>query len=149
MNDWLMAFQADIIDTPVRRPPIIETTALGAAGLAGLSAGVWASPEDFAGAQGEGALFVPSMGVEDRGRLVRGWERAVRVAFRRALQANPEAHVELVDGDRDVMVRPATEEEQRRLWQRWTEVNRKLDEFAVRRTNGTTVVILEPAGAGA
>lgn len=78
MNDWLMAFQADVIDTPVRRPPMIETTALGAAGLAGLSAGVWSSADDFAGAQGEGTLFTPSMGAEDRNTLVRGWERAVR-----------------------------------------------------------------------
>ena len=63
------------------------------------------------------------------------------------LQANPEAHVELVDGERDVIARVATDEEQHRLWQEWTEVNRKLDEFAVRRTNGTAVVILEPARA--
>jgi len=78
MNDWLMSFQADIIDVPVRRPPLIETTALGAAGLAGLSAGVWTSASDFVGAQGEGALFEPSMGAEERSGLVSGWDRAVR-----------------------------------------------------------------------
>ena len=62
----------------MRRPALIETTALGAAGLAGLSAGVWKSPAEFAVAQGEGALFEPSLPAEDRDRLVKGWERAVR-----------------------------------------------------------------------
>ena len=46
-NDWLMQFQADVLGVPVERPDMVETTALGAAGLAGLAAGVWASAEEF------------------------------------------------------------------------------------------------------
>ena len=46
-NDWLMTFQAGILGMPVRRPALVETTALGAAGLAGLSTGVWSSSNDF------------------------------------------------------------------------------------------------------
>jgi len=46
-NDWLMQFQADVLGVPVARPDLVETTALGAAGLAGLAAGVWRSPEEF------------------------------------------------------------------------------------------------------
>ncbi|MGH7531243.1 MAG: glycerol kinase GlpK, partial [Gemmatimonadales bacterium] len=48
-NDWLMQFQADLLNVPVARPDVIETTALGAAGLAGLAAGVWRSADDFLG----------------------------------------------------------------------------------------------------
>ena len=46
-NDWLMQFQADILGVPVERPDMVETTALGAAGLAGLAAGVWKDAEEF------------------------------------------------------------------------------------------------------
>ena len=46
-NDWLMQFQADLLGVPVARPDVVETTALGAAGLAGLAAGVWRRPEEF------------------------------------------------------------------------------------------------------
>ena len=46
-NDWLMQYQADVLDAPVERPRNVETTALGAAGLAGLAAEVWRSPEEF------------------------------------------------------------------------------------------------------
>src|SRR2546429_6209183 len=46
-NDWLMQFQADLLDVPVARPDVVETTALGAAALAGLAAGVWRRPEEF------------------------------------------------------------------------------------------------------
>ncbi len=89
--------------------------------------------------------------VEDGPNLVtmamNGWDPA-EPAWWLNLQANPEGHVELVDGQRDVIARIATDEERQRLWQEWTAVNEKLDEFAVRRTNGTAVVILEPAQAG-
>src|SRR2546430_13954613 len=46
-NDWLMQFQAGLLGVPVARPDVVETTALGAAALAGLGAGVWRSPQDF------------------------------------------------------------------------------------------------------
>jgi len=82
LNDWLMGFQADVIGTPVRRPVIVETTALGAAGLAGIHTGVWASAEDFLAAQGEGSRFEPTTEADDRDRLVGQWKRAVRAAVR-------------------------------------------------------------------
>jgi glycerol kinase len=78
MNDWLMGFQADVIGVPVRRPRIVETTALGAAGLAGLSVGVWGSPDDFRAAQGEGRRFEPSATAEARADMLAQWRRAVR-----------------------------------------------------------------------
>ncbi len=77
MNDWLMEFQAGILDIPVRRPGIVETTALGAAGLAGLGVGVWATGEEFMGTLGEARVFSPEMGPDVRKRATRGWERAV------------------------------------------------------------------------
>ena len=76
-NDWLLEFMAGILDLAVRRPAMVETTALGAAGLAGLSAGVWRSPADFAAAFHEGATFAPGMGAAEREGLVAGWRRAV------------------------------------------------------------------------
>ncbi|MCY3663358.1 MAG: nitroreductase/quinone reductase family protein [bacterium] len=86
--------------------------------------------------------------VEDGPNLVtlamNGWDPA-EPAWWLNLQATPEAHVALVDGERDVVARVATDEERRRLWQRWAEVNKKLDAFAERRPNGTAVVVLEPA----
>ena len=78
LNDWLMGFLAGILDLPVVRPAVVETTALGAAGLAGLSAGVWSAPADFAAAFGAGRRFEPTMGTEERAGLVAGWERAVK-----------------------------------------------------------------------
>ena len=86
--------------------------------------------------------------VEDGPNLVtlamNGWDPA-EPAWWLDLQATPEAHVELVDGERDVVARLATDEERERLWRRWAEVNKKLDAFAVRRPTGTAVVVLEPA----
>ena len=83
MNGWLMQLQADVLDISVRRPALVETTALGAAGLAGIATGVWQSAADFLGAQEEGAsLFEPRMGEEERTKLTREWDRAVRAAVR-------------------------------------------------------------------
>jgi glycerol kinase len=79
-NDALLAFQADILDVPVERPAVTETTALGAAYLAGLAVGFW---DDLASIQANWALdrrFEPSMAAERRDRLVRGWRRAVERA---------------------------------------------------------------------
>jgi glycerol kinase len=79
-NDWMMQFQADILGVPVRRPAMVETTAYGAAGLAGLALGVWDSPEDFLAARQEETVFTPA--AEDARRLawLSGWTRAVAVA---------------------------------------------------------------------
>jgi glycerol kinase len=90
MNDWLMGFQADVIGVPVRRPRIVETTALGAAGLAGLSVGVWGSPDDFRSAQGEGKRFEPSSTDEVRAGMLAQWRRAVRatVGWARDVEAD-------------------------------------------------------------
>jgi glycerol kinase len=76
-NDWLMRFQADILGIPVRRPVVVETTALGAAGLAGMATGIWEDAEAFLGASDEPARFKPSLDEEERARLVRGWRRAI------------------------------------------------------------------------
>lgn len=80
LNAWLMGFQADVAGVPVRRPPIVETTALGAAGLAGIHTGVWASADDFLSSQGEPARFLPVAPPEDRVLKMAQWRRAVRAA---------------------------------------------------------------------
>ncbi len=77
-NDWLMEFTAGVLGIPIRRPDMVETTALGAAGLAGLAAGVWADPDSFAAAFGAGRTFAPRLGEDEREALIRGWDRAVR-----------------------------------------------------------------------
>jgi glycerol kinase len=79
-NNWLMQFQADILDVAVERPDMIETTALGAAGLAGLAAGVWPSAEGFLATR-RFDRFVPSMSREEARRHVAGWQRAVRATL--------------------------------------------------------------------
>jgi glycerol kinase len=76
-NDTLMQFQADILGVPVVRPAILETTALGAACLAGLAAGIWKSPSDISLRSAEVRRFLPKMGREKVERLIRGWRRAV------------------------------------------------------------------------
>ena len=82
LNDWLMQFQADVLEVTVRRPPMVETTALGAAGLAGIGAGVWPSAGDFLASQGEATRFVPKMRAAQRESLTAEWDRAVRAAVR-------------------------------------------------------------------
>ena len=81
-NDWLVRFQAGVLGVPVRRPAMVETTALGAAGLAGLATGVWSSAEDFLASQGDGERFESDMGVSERERLLHGWDRAIRAVKR-------------------------------------------------------------------
>ncbi len=76
-NDWLMAFQAGILGVPVRRPALVETTALGAAGLAGIQTGVWADGDEFLKAQGESRVFPSAMREGEREGLRAGWDRAV------------------------------------------------------------------------
>ena len=78
-NDWLMQFQADILGVPVERPDMVETTALGAAGLAGLAAGVWKDADGFLATR-RFARFTPRMDRADAARLMAGWQRAVGAA---------------------------------------------------------------------
>ncbi|MGE0439630.1 MAG: glycerol kinase GlpK [Gemmatimonadales bacterium] len=84
-NRWLMQFQADLLGVPVERPDCVETTALGAAALAGLATGVWPSLAAFtAGRRFD--VFTPRASTEDRTRWVIGWERAVGAALHWARQ---------------------------------------------------------------
>ncbi len=77
-NDFLMQFQADVLGVPVRRPPVLEVTALGAAALAGLAVGFWRDRGALAAAMGEGAVrFEPRMSRDRREALYAGWKRAV------------------------------------------------------------------------
>ena len=77
-NDWLVEFLAGVLAIPVRRPAMVESTALGAAGLAGLAAGVWSDPHDFAAASSAGRTFHPGIDEPERRQLLQGWRRAVR-----------------------------------------------------------------------
>ncbi len=79
-NDFLMQFQADIVDIKVLRPSCIETTALGAAYLAGLAVGYWSSKEEICENWKLGAVFEPGMGETRREELLKGWRKAVRCA---------------------------------------------------------------------
>jgi glycerol kinase len=79
-NDWLMQFQADILGVPVERPDMVETTALGAAGLAGLAAGVWKDTEEFLATR-HFAAFAPAMDRSRAESLSAGWRRAVRATI--------------------------------------------------------------------
>lgn len=80
-NDWLLEFMAGILDRPVHRPELVETTALGAAGLAGLHTGVWDGPGAFVDAFGAGRTVEPAMAREEREACIHGWKRAVRAAL--------------------------------------------------------------------
>ena len=80
-NDFLMQFQSDIVDTTVHRPKCIETTALGAAYLAGLATGYWKSREEIQENWQIGAVFHPGMEEEKRKSLLKGWKRAVKCAL--------------------------------------------------------------------
>ena len=79
-NDWLMQFQADVLGVPVERPDMIETTALGAAGLAGIAAGVWSDASAFLAAR-EYQRFEPGEGATAAKEALDGWHRAVRTAL--------------------------------------------------------------------
>ena len=80
-NDFLMQFQSDIMDTLVRRPSCIETTALGAAYLAGLATGYYKDKEEIRANWQIGKTFEPAMEESKRGELLKGWKRAVRCAL--------------------------------------------------------------------
>ncbi len=76
-DTFLMQFQSDILNKPVCRPQIQETTALGAAYLAGLATGVWKDQEEIRRMRGNTVRFLPNMHSETRETLVRGWKKAV------------------------------------------------------------------------
>ena len=80
-NDFLMQFQADIVNTQVQRPKCIETTALGAAYLAGLATGYWSSKEEIKANWQIGSTFDSKMEVDKRENLLKGWKKAVKCAL--------------------------------------------------------------------
>ncbi len=81
-NDFLMQFQSDIIGVPVQRPEVVETTALGAAYLAGLAVGFWDSKESVVDSWVLDVEFVPKMSEEERDRAYSGWKKAVERAMK-------------------------------------------------------------------
>ncbi|SFQ71012.1 FGGY family of carbohydrate kinases, C-terminal domain [Priestia endophytica DSM 13796] len=80
-NDFLMQFQSDILDVPVERPTINETTALGAAYLAGLAVGFWESRNEIAEQWDVEKAFEAKMEDEQRTKLYDGWKKAVEAAM--------------------------------------------------------------------
>jgi glycerol kinase len=80
-NNFLMNFQSDILNVPVERPVVNETTALGAAYLAGLAIGYWADQQEIASQWAIDKKFDPKMPEEDRNQLYSGWKKAVNAAM--------------------------------------------------------------------
>jgi len=79
-NDFLMQFQADLLGVPVERPAMLETTALGAAGLAGIATGVWSSVDELRGGDAV-RRFEPAITAAERATRMRAWERAIHAAL--------------------------------------------------------------------
>ena len=80
-NNYLMQTQADIINAPVHRPQCVETTAMGAAYLAGLAVGYWKSKEDVVKNWAIDRIFQPSISEEKRAKMVGGWNKAVKYSY--------------------------------------------------------------------
>lgn len=80
-NNFLMKFQADVTGKTVHRPKCIETTALGAAYLAGLAVGYWKDRKEICENWNQGREFHPDMEEEERTKLLRGWHKAVKCAL--------------------------------------------------------------------
>ncbi len=80
-NNFLMQCQADLMQAPVNRPACIETTAMGAAYLAGLAVGYWANKEEVIKNWQIDKVFKPKIELEDRNKKVKGWKKAVTYAF--------------------------------------------------------------------
>ncbi len=80
-NNFLMQFQSDIINAPVSRPACIETTALGAAYLAGLAVGYWKDKDEIIKNSKLDRTFVPQMQSSKRSELISGWNKAVKYSF--------------------------------------------------------------------
>lgn len=82
VNNTLMQFQADILGVPVQRPKVAETTALGAAYLAGIATGFWSGPEEVAEQWAIDQTFEPQMDAAQREKLYAGWKKAVERSLR-------------------------------------------------------------------
>jgi glycerol kinase len=80
-NDFLMQFQSDILNVPVERPVVNETTALGAAYLAGLATGFWSNQEEISNQWAIDSGFQPNLAEETREELYKGWQKAVKAAM--------------------------------------------------------------------
>ena len=80
-NNYLLQAQADISGAPVERPSCVETTAMGAAYLAGLAVGYWDSPEEVTRNRAVDRVFMAHISEEERTRRIRGWNKAVRCAY--------------------------------------------------------------------
>ena len=80
-NDFLMQTQADIMGAPVKRPKCIETTAMGAAYLAGLAVGYWKNREEVEENWAVNKIFSPAISEEERQQKVKGWNKAVRCSY--------------------------------------------------------------------
>ena len=80
-NDWFCQFLADVLEAKVERPVELETTALGAAYLAGLATGVWSDLSAIAATWAPAAVFIPRMGAAQRAQLLSGWQRALKRAL--------------------------------------------------------------------
>ena len=80
VNNYLMQFQADILNTTVIRPRVTETTALGAAYLSGLAVGLWNDRIELEAYWQKERIFTPSMEESERKNLQKGWARAIRAA---------------------------------------------------------------------
>ena len=80
-NDFLMQTQANIINAPVNRPQCVETTAMGAAYLAGLAVGYWESKEDVIKNWAIDQTFEPKIDDEQRNKMIKGWNKAVKYAY--------------------------------------------------------------------
>lgn len=80
-NNFLMQVQADMIDAPVNRPCCVETTAMGAAYLAGLAVRYWKDKEDVKKNWAVDQTFYPRMRAEERAERLKGWKKAVTYAF--------------------------------------------------------------------
>jgi glycerol kinase len=80
-NNFLMQFQADVLGVPVQRPVVNETTALGAAYLAGLAVGFWKDRREITDRWGVERTFEPAMPAQEAAKLYRGWQTAVQAAM--------------------------------------------------------------------
>ncbi len=87
-NDFLMQTQADIIGAPVNRPQCVETTAMGAAYLAGLAVGYWENKEEVIKNWAIDEIFKPKISEEKRSQMVKGWNKAVKYAYGWAKEEN-------------------------------------------------------------